>query len=252
MATPRELIESLERFRNLLIQRATGQHVDENEYIALRRLVVREERFTAQLPTFVHDCRTPSDFWSFIRPRFSSYEERRRFLRQSFEPVLEALEAESRAPGDLLATMTLERVDSEHVQDAWRKALARRDEDLDGAITIARSLIESVCKHILDESQVHYEDHIELTRLYSLTAQQLRLSPAQHTEQLIKQLLGGCQTVVEGLAALRNRFSDAHGKGQHGLKPAPRHAELAINLCGDHGDFPHRNLGGMQGLQIMI
>jgi hypothetical protein len=43
--------------------------------------------------------------------------------------------------------------------------------------------------------------------------------------------------VVEGLGALRNRLSDAHGKGTAGVKPAPRHAELAVNLAGTMATF---------------
>jgi hypothetical protein len=66
---------------------------------------------------------------------------------------------------------------------------------------------------------------------------QLNLSPSQHTEQLFKQILGGCQTVVEGVGALRNRHSDAHGKSASRKKPAPRHAELAVNLSGTMATF---------------
>ena len=45
-------------------------------------------------------------------------------------------------------------------------------------------------------------------------------------------ILGGCTAVVEGLGTLRNRLSDAHGKGKIAAKPQPRHAELAVNLSG--------------------
>ncbi|MGY6120449.1 abortive infection family protein (plasmid) [Paraburkholderia strydomiana] len=38
--------------------------------------------------------------------------------------------------------------------------------------------------------------------------------------------------MVEGLGALRNRLSDAHGTGKRAVKPAARHAELAVNLSG--------------------
>jgi hypothetical protein len=80
-------------------------------------------------------------------------------------------------------------------------------------------------------------DSADLPKLYGLTSRQLNLSPSQHTEQLFKQILGGCQTVVEGLGALRNRHSDAHGKGVAVARPAPRHAELAVNLAGTMATF---------------
>jgi hypothetical protein len=54
---------------------------------------------------------------------------------------------------------------------------------------------------------------------------------------LFRQILGGCQTVVEGLGALRNRHSDAHGKGITATRPAARHAELAVNLAGTMATF---------------
>jgi hypothetical protein len=38
--------------------------------------------------------------------------------------------------------------------------------------------------------------------------------------------------VVNELGSLRNRLGDAHGKGKGGVRPAPRHSELAVNLAG--------------------
>lgn len=92
--------------------------------------------------------------------------------------------------------------------------------------------MESVCKHILDDAEVKYDDSPDISKLYKQTAEILKLAPSQHTEQIFKQILGGCTAVVEGLGALRNRLSDSHGKGKVGVKPAPRHAELAVNLAG--------------------
>ena len=92
--------------------------------------------------------------------------------------------------------------------------------------------MESVCKHILDASGTPYEDSPDMNKLYRQTAERLNIAPTQHTEQVFKQILGGCTAVVEGLGALRNRLSDSHGKGKAAVKPAPRHAELAVNLAG--------------------
>ena len=92
--------------------------------------------------------------------------------------------------------------------------------------------MESVCKQILDERGISHDDNPDMNKLYRLTAEELRIAPSQHTEQVFKQILGGCTAVVEGLAALRNRLGDAHGKGKVGVRPAARHAELAVNLSG--------------------
>jgi hypothetical protein len=95
-----------------------------------------------------------------------------------------------------------------------------------------------VCKHILDDRFASYDGNsIELHELYKLVAKELKLSPDQHNEQVFKQILGGCSGIVSGLGTLRNRLGDAHGKGKLPVKPAPRHAELAVNIAGSISKF---------------
>lgn len=104
-------------------------------------------------------------------------------------------------------------------------------------ITSARTLLESVCKHILDSQTIEYERDIDLPGLYKKVAHSLNLAPSQHTENVFKQILGGCTAVVEGLGSLRNRLGDAHGQGKRPVTPLSRHAELAINLSGTLATF---------------
>jgi hypothetical protein len=151
--------------------------------------------------------------------------------------VLNFLENEQRAPSDSAVSMAVKTLSSSSVQDAWQKALERRATDPEGAITSARTLLESVCKQILDATGFSYDEGADLPKLHTLAAKQLNLAPAQHSEQLFKQILGSCQTVVEGLGAIRNRYGDAHGKGKPGTKPAARHAALAVNLAGTMATF---------------
>ena len=70
-----------------------------------------------------------------------------------------------------------------------------------------------------------------------MAAKVLNIAPSQHSEPIFKQILGGCTAVVEGLGALRNRLSDAHGQGKRPVRPAARHAELAVNLAGAMATF---------------
>ena len=232
-----DLLNRVEAFKLMLVSQATGGRADYNEYKDLRVELISNKRIAELLPRLIHVCRDPGEFWSFIKPKFSTYDERRAYLREEFDPVLSILENESRTPSDAPISAMVKSVNSAYIQEAWHKAVERRSTDPEGAITVARTLLESVCKHILDASNAPYDDSADLPKLYALTAKQLNLSPSQHTEQLFKQILGGCQTVVEGLGAMRNRHSDAHGKGVSGTKPAPRHAELAVNLSGAMATF---------------
>jgi hypothetical protein len=73
--------------------------------------------------------------------------------------------------------------------------------------------------------------------LYKETARRLRLDPDRYADDSLKQLLRGCVTAVDGLAAVRNRLGDAHGKGEDHPVPARLHAELAVNLAGTMAMF---------------
>ena len=237
MVTTEELLAKVESMKSILVSHATGTLCDDEEYKALRKELLSYPRLKAKLPIFLQSCRNLNEFWSFIKPMFDHYHERRDYLREQFDPVLTMLESEANGPGDEAVSAMLTVVDSAHVQDAWKKALERRDSDPEGAITSARTLLEAVCKYILDEEGEQYDDKEDLPKLYKLTANRLNLAPDQHTEQIFKQILGGCQTVVEGLGAVRNRLSDSHGRSKAAVKPAPRHAQLAVNLAGTMATF---------------
>ena len=58
------------------------------------------------------------------------------------------LEGQHRAPGDKVVSDALETFDVDGVHAVWVKALARRATDPEGAITMARTLLETVCKRI--------------------------------------------------------------------------------------------------------
>ncbi len=135
------------------------------------------------------------------------------------------------------AAQLLEQVDWPFVQSQWRKAVARVESDPEGSITAARTLVETVCKHVLNELGVEYVDDGDLPRLYKTTAQALALSPEQHDEQFLKQLLGGCAGIVAGSAAMRNAYGDSHGKGKDYYGPSGRYARLAVNAAATLSTF---------------
>src|SRR5690606_28794586 len=173
------------------------------------------------LPRMVLTCRDPAQFWSYIKSRYHTYDERRQHIWKEFRPLLDKLEATG-SPSDEAVTEGIERFDSQHVHTAWTKALERRHSDPEGAITIARSLLESVCKHAIEQSEdVEYGKADDLPTLYRKASRTLNLAPDQHVEEIFKRILGGCTSVVLGLGELRNRVGDAHGQGSRPIKPLP-------------------------------
>ncbi len=232
-------LEKVEKFQAGYIGTSTqdGGGLDAADFARLRHEVMNDSRAAGKVPDFVRKYRDQGQFWQFIKHRFPTYRERREFIWNEFRPLIDRLEAEDRFPGVAPITEALEVFDAVHVRAAWTKALDRRVNDPEGAITAARTLLETVCKHVLEELGAAYPDDADLPKLWALAAERLNLAPHQHQEPVFKAILGNCQAVVNNLGAIRNRVGDAHGQGKRTVKPKPRHAELAVNLAGTMAAF---------------
>lgn len=177
-------------------------------------------------------------FWPFIQSKFPNYKARREYIWEAFRPFMAIVEGRKpESPADVPAREALDlRPDYAAVRAVYEKTLSRRDTDPDGAITIARSLLESLLKHMLDDLGVAFDPNAKLPALYGAVAQALQLAPGGTTHTGIempagaKQVLGGCVSVVQGFASLRNDLSDSHGKTKGAMVAEPRRAELAVNL----------------------
>lgn len=224
-----------EFLQNTLISQATNDECGgtAEDYVRLRKYFLNNPATKELVPRWIRVNRDTTQFWQFIKHKFGTYAERRSFIWEEMNPLLEYCESKQEFPAEKSISEVLQKLDEAGINAAWQKALERKISDPEGAITISRTILESVCKHILDEKGIEYDaNKIELPDLYKKTAKELYLSPSQHTENIFKQILGGCSGIINGLGALRNKLGDAHGKGKKPVKPASRHAELAVNLSG--------------------
>jgi len=234
---PNSQMERAKALQDLLIDHATGGHADNDDYVSLRKEFIQNPSLKILLPSFVIENRDLFQFWAYIKYAAGKYQERRVIIWQAFNPLLDHLEMTDISPIDPVAADALTILSSEDVNLIWQKALSRRADDPDGAITSGRQLLEAVCKHILDDTGTHYQNSDDLPKLYKLCAKQLDLSPSQYTDQEFKAVLSGCHTVVQNIGAIRNKMGDAHGAGRSGLRAAPRHAALVVNLAGAMATF---------------
>lgn len=233
----------VEYFQDGVVARATGRDFDNQLYITARKRLLSNKKLEKLLPDWLKTKRTIDQFWTFIKGRFSTYQERREYLWEEFALVLNYLEKKSTSPLEESIVF-----DEAHIHSQWQKALERKQLEPEGAITSARTLIESILKHILDEQEINYNDGAELPDLYKDVAKSLNLAPEQHQEQIFKQILGGSSGIISGLGALRNKLGDAHGKSKNSVKPSERHSELAVNLAGAMAIFLFKTYIETKGL----
>ena len=123
------------------------------------------------------------------------------------------------------------------IEEQVRKCDKKIDEgDFGGAITNARSLVEAVLLEIekqLAETPQHYDG--DLIKLNKRVQTLLNLDPARKDiSEMLRQVLSGLTSVVNGLASMRNKMSDAHAAG---YKASKHHAKLAVNIAKTFADF---------------
>ncbi len=231
------ILNKVKRLQNGLVARATGAQFSDQEYSELRGELATVPRVKDKLPEFVKVCSDADQFWGWIKYEHQTYQQRRKVIWDGFRPLIEYLESSAHAPSTESISAAITKLDASHIHGIWQKALDRRADDPEGAITSARTLLESVIKTILNDMKVDFDEVTDLPKLWALVAESLNLSPSQHQEQVFKAILGNCQSIVNYLGSLRNKISDAHGQGRNPVKPQPRHAELAVNLAGTMASF---------------
>ncbi len=96
------------------------------------------------------------------------------------------------------------------------------------AFDLAKTLVESVCRTILREREVGFEEDDDLPKLFKMAARNLPFLPPtasaeSQARESLNRTLGGLSTAIQGICELRNQF----GFASHGAA-SPRPALEAV------------------------
>ena len=114
------------------------------------------------------------------------------------------------------------------------------------AFDLAKTLIESTCRIVLDERSVAHDARDDLHKLFKSVSQHLPFLPATasnaaEVRNSLRRTLGGLNTAIQGICELRNRCGFAsHGSGE----PRPAMETVQALLAAEAADsivgFLHR------------
>jgi hypothetical protein len=112
--------------------------------------------------------------------------------------------------------------------------LASAETDPEDAVTSACSVVESVCRSVLIELGLALPPKKDIQGLYQAVRDPLGLTPdkagvADDIAMDVRTILGGLNSVVNGVGALRTHGGDAHGRERGYRRIDPRIARLAIH-----------------------
>lgn len=123
-------------------------------------------------------------------------------------------------------------LDYDSVQRDAERAIAQAETDSEGAITAACSMVESVCRCLLEEMGRPLPANKDISHLVAETQRYLNISPARSDiTPDMKQILGGLSNVANGIGALRTHAGSAHGRDKATPRLDGRTARLAIHAA---------------------
>src|SRR5690606_19840438 len=120
---------NLHSFLNARATSDGGYEMTDQEYADIRGELLASHAIQHIVPKFVKDVRTPKQFWTFIKSKFSTYAERRAFLDREFQPLQDYLEFGAGKAIVASASEALRTQGTDYIHSEWEKALARKRDD---------------------------------------------------------------------------------------------------------------------------
>lgn len=116
------------------------------------------------------------------------------------------------------------------VDKEFERALANVEADPPAAITAACSILESLFKvYIEDTDGLEMPSDQSLKPIWRTASKHLGLDPSAMEDEDIKKVLSGLNSIVDGIGWLRTHAGSAHGRGRRVYRLQARHARLAIH-----------------------
>ena len=134
------------------------------------------------------------------------------------------------------AKLVTQSIDAEYVSRQVTRMQTALGSEPDVAIGTAKEFVETICKTILCEREVIFDQNERMPRLVKQVAAALELIPKNIADQgkaseSIKRLLSNLGSVSDSLAELRNLYGTGHGKDASTVGLEIRHARLAVGAA---------------------
>ncbi len=133
-------------------------------------------------------------------------------------------------------------LDSDTLYEDLRRLERIGDTEPGEAIALAKEIVESCCKLILDDRKVGYPEKAEIPELLKLLRTEIKIMPDGIDEKAraaneIREVLTSLGRIAHSLGPIRNAYGKGHGRGRDFQGLEPRHARLAIGAASTFVDF---------------
>lgn len=255
-------VAQLENFKNSLFSavRFYWRHIDEEYYDVetLNSILTSEEykrnrymlilfynKYNLRIPDLFEKNRELTDFLNYLVEEIQLESEAIKEIKEELYPILDTLELKNMKLEVIYVQPELpEILTHSHILTEVRKGEQRIEQgDYAGAITSSKTLVESVIKELFMIFEPENEEQIDdydLLKLYKHLKKHLNMDKvetknsitsekdlaAKKYEESLNQILRGFNSIIQGLAEIRNLSGDSHLPT---VKASRHHAVMAVN-----------------------
>ena len=138
----------------------------------------------------------------------------------------------------IVDTPNIKKIGSDYIKDISERALEDiLQGDFDSAVTKSRTLLEEVFIYVIEKKNEEPSDSGDIKKLYAQVKNLYNMHANKEMDKRINELLSGLEKIVNSVAAMRNKNSDAHGAGSKRIKIYDYHTRLIVNSAMTMADF---------------
>ena len=123
--------------------------------------------------------------------------------------------------------------DDEYISKEIRSMQESIEESPNDAIDKAKNLVESCFKFILNECGISYSNSDGLGDLQKKVFTRLNIdantNDAAKADKNVKTILSSLNQIIKGIAEIRNKYGNGHGKSAGAVQLPPRYAGLVVS-----------------------
>jgi len=133
-------------------------------------------------------------------------------------------------------------LDSSNLYEDLRRLERVGDAEPGEAIALAKEIVESCCKLILDDRGVSYGEKADIPELLKSLRNEIQIMPQGINENAraaneIREVLTSLGKIAYALGPIRNAYGKGHGRGRDFKGLEPRHGRLAVGAASTFVDF---------------
>ena len=129
-------------------------------------------------------------------------------------------------------------VNRDYIKDISTRAIRDVENgEYDSAITKCRTLLEEVFCYVIENKGEVPSEKGDIKKLYKQVKDLYRMHADTSMDRRVNELLSGLEKIIDAVAEMRNKSSDAHGVGQKRINIFEHHARLFVNSSMTLADF---------------